>query len=70
MNLPNRGNTSIKFGIEPPRWPWPKQPHTCPVCKGKGQVPLGFYSGNGHALSNSTMEKCRSCQGRGIVWQS
>lgn len=58
---------------EPPeyasRWPWPKQPHTCPVCKGKGQVNAGFYNMSGHSLSGGTAEQCRTCDGNGIVWQ-
>ena len=45
-------------------------PYRCPVCGGKGFVPSGFYS---VFLDNSTAcptltEKCRSCNGSGIVW--
>jgi DnaJ-class molecular chaperone len=48
-------------------WPWPAATaHRCPVCEGKGKLPAQFYD----AFSSSgkpTM--CRSCFGRGIVWQ-
>lgn len=46
--------------------------YKCPVCGGRGFVPFGFYSSqtcNGSSItsSNST-EVCRSCHGRGIVF--
>jgi hypothetical protein len=45
-------------------------PHLCPVCKGNGLVPNGFYmQTSGHwSTSSITPEKCRSCNGTGIVW--
>ena len=53
-------------------------PHTCPVCKGRGTVPEGFYKEQhpmGFVLEPSmtytTLPKrdnCKSCQGTGIVW--
>lgn len=42
------------------RWPWPKQPHTCPVCNGTGQVPRGFYNTTGEPVSHDSAEHCRS----------
>jgi len=45
----------------------------CPVCKGKGIVPLGFYNlaidhplagGNGIMAPS---EPCKSCDGKGFV---
>lgn len=45
-------------------------PYVCPVCKGNGLVPNGFYnqvSGNWSTF-NATPEQCRSCKGSGIVW--
>ena len=47
-----------------------KKPYTCPVCGGRRIVQNGFYntvSGIG-STSDATLEKCRSCQGTGIVW--
>lgn len=38
----------------------------CPVCGGRGQVPLSFYDGG---LSNTTADvQCRSCHGTGLVY--
>lgn len=46
--------------------------HKCPVCGGRGFVPSGFYSSqtyDGSLITNSTSsEVCRSCHGRGIVF--
>ena len=43
------------------------RPYLCPVCIGKGTVPVGFY-GHGDATSNCKPETCRSCQGAGVLW--
>lgn len=47
-----------------------KQPHVCPVCLGKGIVPNGFYlyPHNQWFSSSTSPEKCKSCQGSGVVW--
>lgn len=49
-----------------------KQPYTCPVCIGNGQVMSGFYTNTGRMYSTiileSGTEKCRSCGGSGFVW--
>jgi hypothetical protein len=38
----------------------------CPVCEGRGSVPIGFYVSVG--VNTSTMpESCRTCSGKGIV---
>jgi len=42
-----------------------KKPYTCPVCNGKGEVGCGFYTGASIGTAN---EKCRSCNGTGILW--
>lgn len=41
----------------------------CPVCGGNGQVPNGFYeqTGGRWITASTTPEKCRACDGRGIV---
>ena len=48
-----------------------KQPYRCPVCGGSGIVPNGFYNqttGN-WTTTDATPDVCRSCSGRGIVWE-
>jgi hypothetical protein len=48
--------------------------HTCLVCSGKGLVAHGFYGwqaiGSG-TFSDSMFEpeQCRSCRGKGYVWE-
>ncbi len=47
-------------------------PFCCPVCRGSGLVPNGFYrqiSGRWDSTSTEP-EKCRSCDGTGIVWSN
>lgn len=46
-------------------------PYRCPVCGGKGFVPSGFYSvfPYDQTTCTSLTEKCRSCNGSGIVWE-
>lgn len=44
------------------------EPHTCPVCEGRGDVPHGFYSNSPHSSTDATADVCRSCSGRGILW--
>jgi hypothetical protein len=54
----------------------PQIPHKCPICNGRGVVPSGFYSGTdyideyGNLLwtSSDAVEKCRACDGTGIIW--
>ena len=43
----------------------------CPVCVGKGIVPNNFYMGTSKNWSSSsaTPETCRSCNGRGIIFE-
>jgi hypothetical protein len=38
----------------------------CPVCNGRGTVPAGFYD-PGLGCTNTSAEKCRSCQGQGYI---
>lgn len=42
----------------------------CPVCKGTGRVPAGFYSVGITYSSTSTLpyETCRSCGGKGYIY--
>ncbi len=61
---------------DPTNWPkekWtppppPAQPHRCPICSGRGLVPCGFYNGVSDTFSTSP-EKCRSCNGGGVLWR-
>lgn len=45
--------------------------HKCPVCEGRGLVPMGFYYPPDMTYTTSTegSEKCRSCNGKGIIKQ-
>lgn len=46
-----------------------RQPFTCPVCRGKGLVPNGFYNQTSWnwVATDATPEKCSSCK-NGIIW--
>ena len=44
------------------------KPHVCPVCCGKGEVPSSFYDKDVMATTNNNPVTCRTCSGRGIVW--
>ncbi len=46
------------------------QPYTCPICGGNGLVQNEFYNQTGGCWSTATLslETCRTCNGRGIVW--
>lgn len=61
--------------ITPEKIEWipPQQPHRCPVCDGRGLVPVGFYlmvGGMGGGTTSTGPETCRSCTGNGIIWGS
>jgi hypothetical protein len=46
-------------------------PYCCPVCQGKGLVPMGFYTAIGQehfSASDTAPERCRSCGGGGVLW--
>jgi len=46
-----------------------KIPHKCPVCEGRGILPLGFYNNYPHqSLTYNIPETCKSCGGAGIIW--
>jgi hypothetical protein len=53
-----------------PVWHYPapkRTPQKCPVCDGKGTIPIGFYSDI--AVGGDMQEPtCRTCKGDGIVW--
>jgi DnaJ-class molecular chaperone len=45
----------------------------CPVCYGKGRVPVSFYVLNIQETSGTTDvfgQPCKSCGGTGLVWAS
>ncbi len=44
------------------------QPHKCPICEGRGNVPDGFYSGDPNPVF--APEECKACNGTGILWGS
>lgn len=42
----------------------------CPVCGGRGLVPVGFYTAIGtpyYITTNTSPETCRSCGGKGYI---
>lgn len=41
--------------------------YKCPVCNGKGIVPIGFYDLSGTSTFKKIEDKCRSCNGTGII---
>jgi hypothetical protein len=48
-----------------------KHPHMCPVCKGKGQMPGGYFSAIGvdtWSVGSMGTDVCTPCGGTGIVW--
>jgi len=46
-----------------------KRPFICPVCKGKGFVKSMFYEDKRLVDPNNKKVPCRSCKGKGIVWE-
>ena len=46
-------------------------PFRCPVCRGNGLVPNGFYTQTSGTWSTTSLgpEKCHSCSGKGVVWR-
>lgn len=42
-------------------------PYACPVCAGRGAVPVGFYDGTPAGGIYGAVS-CRACGGLGIVW--
>lgn len=47
------------------------QPYCCPVCRGNGLVPNGFYGQTSEIWGSDGInrEQCKSCQGTGVVWR-
>lgn len=48
------------------------EPQRCPVCDGRGTVPMGFYNhtydGQSSSAAEPPTEPCRGCSGTGVVW--
>jgi hypothetical protein len=48
------------------------KPQTCPICQGKGELPMGFYGAKDnwyYGTSDATAKIiCRNCNGSGIVY--
>ena len=44
-------------------------PYKCPVCEGRGNLPVGFYVPYSNGSSTTAaIESCRSCQGQGVIY--
>ena len=45
----------------------------CPVCEGRGILPLGFYmypKGQTFTSASASPEQCKTCNGRGVILES
>lgn len=42
--------------------------YKCPVCKGRGFVPINFYGDLSNNLTDA-ITKCRTCEGSGVLWE-
>jgi len=49
----------MRIKLTQPRRHYKRPAYKCPVCRGKGMIPGGFYDG---------ARKCRACGGTGIIW--
>lgn len=46
------------------------RPHRCPVCLGRGLMPRGFYDTDMGARNSAVGdEPCRTCLGKGLIWE-
>lgn len=50
------------------------EPCCCPVCGGRGLVPVGWYAGNGlyggwSTGGANTESACHACMGSGVLWR-
>ena len=45
-----------------------KNPHTCPICGGRGLVSGDFYQQQQSTNYNTTVVVCQSCNGTGVIW--
>ena len=41
-----------------------RAPYKCPICDGRGTVPVDFY----YQQTTEVSTRCKSCSGNGIVW--
>lgn len=49
------------------------RPYKCPVCEGRGTVPIGFYETFSQGTTTATVTydvTCKTCNGTGIVWDT
>ena len=62
--------TSHICGVNTPAVPTPPsfqpRPWKCPICGGKGHVPVDFYTAIGYSTSTNPV-LCKSCGGRGVI---
>jgi hypothetical protein len=80
LDLPPNGRQQIDVGDDgpdltivgpfrpPPLAPLVEQPYRCPICGGRGFVPVGFYATLTYTTSVTT-DPCRSCAGDGVLWR-
>lgn len=45
-----------------------EHPHKCPVCDGRGFVPMEFY-GAKDVIERLCTTDCHTCKGEGILWR-
>jgi hypothetical protein len=45
----------------------PREWQACPVCQGRGRMPVGFYSVSSFAAASTADERCRTCEGKCII---
>lgn len=43
-------------------------PYACPICHGRGKVAFDFYDTKPLTIEISKPVECRTCKGRGILW--
>jgi hypothetical protein len=42
-------------------------PHKCPICEGRGTVPVDFYA---EQEVYASRQICKACGGSGLVWEA
>ena len=42
------------------------KPYKCPVCNGRGKMPINFYE---RTATHTGDANCRTCNGTGVLWR-